>query len=59
MSDLHYCLPQLDWVVQVAPKFDLVVLAGDCLDVSSAVPLDVQAVVVRRYLGLPGGGGLR
>lgn len=54
VSDLHYCLPQLDWVVQVAPQFDLVVLAGDCLDVSSAVPLDVQAVVVRRYLGLLG-----
>ena len=29
-------------------------LAGDCLDVSAAVPLDVQAVVVRRCLGLPG-----
>ena len=54
VSDLHYCLPQLDWVVRAAPRFDLVVLAGDCLDVSSAVPLDVQAVVVRRYLGLLG-----
>lgn len=54
VSDLHYSLPQFDWVVQVAPKFDLVVLAGDCLDISSAVPLDVQTVVVRRYLGLIG-----
>ena len=50
VSDLHYNLPQLDWVVQAAPRFDLVVLAGDCLDVSSPVPLDVQTVVLRRYL---------
>ena len=54
VSDLHYNLPQLDWVVQAAPRFDLVVLAGDCLDVSSPVPLDVQTVVLRRYLGLIG-----
>jgi len=28
VSDLHYTLPQLDWVVRAAPRFDLVVLAG-------------------------------
>lgn len=32
VSALHYDLPQLDWVVRVAPDFDLVVLAGDHLD---------------------------
>ena len=37
VSDLHYTLPQLDWVVRAAPRFDLVVLAGDHFDISSAV----------------------
>ena len=51
-SDLHYSLPQLDWVVGAAPDFDLVVLAGDSLSIRSAVPLDTQSVVVLRYLSL-------
>jgi Icc-related predicted phosphoesterase len=52
VSDLHYTLPQLDWVVRVAPKFDLVVLAGDQLDISSPVSLDAQSIVILRYLDL-------
>ena len=52
ISDLHYTLPQLDWVVRVAPSFDLVVLAGDHLDVSSPVSLDAQSVVLLRYFSL-------
>ncbi len=52
VADLHYALPQLDWVVAAAPSFDLVVLAGDHLDVSSPVPLDAQAAVVLRYAEL-------
>jgi len=52
VSDLHYTLPQLDWVVKVAPDFDIVVLAGDQLDISSAVSLDVQSLVILRYLSL-------
>ena len=52
VSDLHYSLPQLDWVVRVAPSYDLVVLAGDQLDISSAVSLDAQSVVLLRYLAL-------
>src|SRR5580765_3551798 len=51
-SDLHYTLPQLDWVVRSAPAFDLVVLAGDQLDISSTVSLDAQAIVILRYLAL-------
>jgi len=51
VSDLHYTLPQLDWVVHVAPSFDLVVLA-DRLDISSPVSLDTQSVVILRYLSL-------
>ena len=52
VSDLHYSLPQLDWLVSVAPSFDLVVLSGDHLDISSAVPLDAQVVVILQYLSL-------
>ena len=52
VSDLHYTLPQLDWVVRAAPGFDLVVLAGDSLDISSIVPLEAQSVVILRYLAL-------
>ncbi|MFZ2629135.1 MAG: metallophosphoesterase [Rugosibacter sp.] len=52
VSDLHYTLPQLDWVVHVTPSFDLVVLAGDHLDISSPVSLDTQSVVILRYLSL-------
>lgn len=50
VADLHYTLPQLDWVVRVAPDFDVVVMAGDHLDVSGAVPLDAQTVVITEYL---------
>ncbi len=52
VSDLHYSLPQLDWVVRATPSFDLVVMAGDHLDIGSAVPLDAQSVVILRYLAL-------
>ena len=52
VADLHYTLPQFDWLVRVAPAFDVVVIAGDLLDISSTVPLNAQAVVVLRYLRL-------
>jgi Icc-related predicted phosphoesterase len=52
VSDLHYSLPQLDWVVGVAPDFDLVVVAGDSLSIKSAVPLEAQSVVIMQYLSL-------
>ncbi len=52
VADLHYTLRQLDWLVGVAPDHDLVVIAGDLLDVSSTVPLDAQSAVVLRYLSL-------
>jgi predicted phosphodiesterase len=50
VSDLHYGLASFDWVLDNAPNFDVVVLAGDHLDVSSLVPLESQIVVVRTYL---------
>lgn len=52
VSDLHYSLRQLDWVVQAAPAFELVVMAGDHLDISSSVSLDAQSVVLLQYFAL-------
>jgi Icc-related predicted phosphoesterase len=49
-SDLHYSLKQLDWVVTVAGQYDLVVLAGDHLDIRSYVEPDAQIAVVLEYL---------
>ena len=50
VSDLHYTLKQLDWVHAVASDFDVVVLAGDHLDIASAVDPDAQIAVVSEYL---------
>jgi Icc-related predicted phosphoesterase len=50
VSDLHYTLKQFDWVDGVAGDFDLVVIAGDHLDISSTVTLDAQVVVILKYL---------
>ena len=52
VSDLHYSLPQFDWVVAASPSFDVVAVAGDSLNINSAVPLSAQSVVVHRYLTL-------
>jgi Icc-related predicted phosphoesterase len=45
-SDLHYTLPQFDWVERVAADHDVVVLAGDHLDISSSVRPEVQAAAM-------------
>ncbi|MCU0833046.1 MAG: metallophosphoesterase [Chromatiaceae bacterium] len=50
VSDLHYTLKQFDWVLSQADAFDLIVIAGDHLDISSAVDLNAQIVVVLTYL---------
>ena len=50
VSDLHYTLKQFDWVDRIAGQFDVVVIAGDHLDISSVVALDAQVVVVLAYL---------
>jgi Icc-related predicted phosphoesterase len=49
VADLHYALPQFDWVVDVAEDFDVVVMAGDHLDMGSIVDGRAQTVVVRKY----------
>ena len=54
VSDLHYDLRKLDWVLATAGDsdraIDVAVIAGDLLDVASAVPLDTQITVVLSYL---------
>lgn len=50
VADLHYSLPQYDWVLGVAKHFDLVIIAGDHLDLSSAVDWRAQTVVVKKYV---------
>ena len=52
VADLHYSLPQLDWLVSAAPQFDLVIFAGDALDIGSIVDFRAQIVVVKKYLAL-------
>jgi Icc-related predicted phosphoesterase len=49
-ADLHYSLRQWDWVLHASGHFDLVILAGDHLDIASVLDTDAQAVVVLKYL---------
>src|SRR5947209_4468460 len=55
VADLHYSLPQFDWLLATAPNFDLVIFAGDALDVGSLVDFRAQIVVVKKYLSLLSG----
>ena len=50
VSDLHYTLKQLDWVAAIAGEYDLLVVAGDLLDIASFVEPDAQIAVVLEYL---------
>ncbi len=52
VSDLHYTLTQFDWVVARSSAFDVVVMAGDQLDLASTVPLDAQTAVMLEYFDL-------
>lgn len=49
VSDLHYSLPQYDWLAQNASRYDLVVIAGDLMELGSAVDPEVQSTVVEQY----------
>lgn len=50
VSDLHYDLRKLDWILGEAEGVDLLAIAGDVLDIASGVPLDAQIVVALEYL---------
>ncbi|WP_315770860.1 MULTISPECIES: metallophosphoesterase family protein [unclassified Bradyrhizobium] len=52
VADLHYSLPQFDWLAAAADHFDAVVFAGDALDLASIVDIRAQIVVVKTYLVL-------
>ncbi len=52
LADLHFSLKQFDWLLEHAGHYDVVVIGGDLLDLSSPLDLDVQIPVVEKYLGL-------
>jgi hypothetical protein len=49
-ADLHYSLPQFDWVREVVGCFDVVVLAGNHLDLASVVDFRALSAVVKNLL---------
>jgi Icc-related predicted phosphoesterase len=49
ISDLHYVIKQFDWVTTMAQGFDVVIIAGDHLDISLGVDIQVQTVVILKY----------
>lgn len=49
-SDLHYRLKQFDWLSNQSSHYDAMILAGDLLDISSSMDLNLQIVVIRKYL---------
>lgn len=50
-SDLHYALPQYDFVRQQASAYDVVVVAGDHLDVGGHAALEAQSAAIVTLLG--------
>ncbi|HWA01365.1 MAG TPA: metallophosphoesterase family protein [Caulobacterales bacterium] len=50
VSDLHYALKQFDWAAAMAPNVDVVVVAGDHLDIAGHLEGNVQIVVILKYL---------
>ncbi|MEO8482422.1 MAG: metallophosphoesterase [Acidobacteriota bacterium] len=49
VADLHYSLRQFDWTIQAASQVDVVVAAGDHLDIASYVDGPTQIAVVSKY----------
>ena len=49
VADLHYSLKQLDWLVEASDGMDLVIIAGDHLDIAGHVAGPVQIAVVNKY----------
>lgn len=49
VSDIHYSLPQYDWLARESTAHDLVIIAGDLMEMGSDVDLDTQAAVVSQY----------
>ncbi len=49
VSDIHYHLRQLDWILDHAGDYDVVVLPGDHLDSESPTPLTRQTATISEY----------
>ncbi|MEM9479710.1 MAG: metallophosphoesterase [Verrucomicrobiota bacterium] len=49
VSDLHYSLKQFDWLVRNASRYELIVIAGDLMELGSYVDSDTQAAVLEQY----------
>ena len=49
VSDLHYALQQYDWTLEMADGFDVVIIAGDHLDIAGHVDCRTQSVVMLKY----------
>jgi Icc-related predicted phosphoesterase len=52
VADLHYTLKQFDWLKERCRDYNLLIIGGDLLDLSSPLDEDVQIAVVERYLRL-------
>ena len=50
VADLHYALKQFDWLAANAAQYDPVIIGGDLLDLAATLDLDVQIVVIAKYL---------
>jgi Icc-related predicted phosphoesterase len=50
VADLHYALKQYDWLLANAAAYDPIVIGGDLLDLAGALDLDIQIVVLEKYL---------
>jgi Icc-related predicted phosphoesterase len=50
VSDLHYALPQYDWTAEMAAHFDVVIIAGDHIDLSGHVDGRTQSLVLLKSL---------
>ena len=50
VADLHYTLKQFDWLLAEAQYYDVIVIAGDLLELSSLATPEAQIVVMRTYL---------
>lgn len=47
VADLHYNLRQFDWLIEHALDYDVVVIAGDHLNIASPVAIEAQIAAVR------------
>src|SRR3954451_16518497 len=55
VADLHYSLPQFDWLLAAPAALDVVLFARAALDIGSFVDFRAQILVVKKYLSLLSG----